>query len=180
MQFYRFWAHALVLSWAHAGAELSLSINKTFPFIPSMQNLSQANGITCWTADQSSLHTSVEGCRKTLNFLRTIPGYRLKQPFELEKRPRVPFRTSTQGSLLTPPFRFHSRPSDCALQIDTRFVDLVDDFSFEDVRRVATDLLEDCQSVGGHGGVASLGQDKGWEVQVVGYIPPSSENRTIL
>ena len=179
MNIHSFWAGAIALGWIHAHAELSLPINNTSPFFPSLPNPSQANDITCWNSSQTSLHTSVDGCRKTLNYLRTIPGYRLKQIFQLDRNPKIPLRTSTERKILTPPFRFHSRPSDCALQIDTRYVDVVDEFSFEDARRAATDMLEECQSVGGYGDVAPLGQDKGWEVQVVGYEPPVTRNQTI-
>ena len=81
--------------------------------------------------------------------------------------------------MVAPPFRFHSVASDCALQILTIRADVIDVFSFEQARAVATNVLEDCQAEGGYGGVGELGKGIGWEVQVVGYTGPS-RNRTVF
>lgn len=180
MQFHVICVTAHLLSWVHSSTALFLRVNETAQVLPVLPTLPQSNEIFCFEPAQQPEKTSVEGCRRTLNYLRGIPTYRLKQSFEMHRRPKIPWRTASGTTLHTPPFLLHAKGSDCAVRIDTLFEDVVDEFSFEEVRRVATDVVEDCQSSGGHGGVGTLGQRKGWEVQVVGYTHPPDRNRTVV
>lgn len=44
----------------------------------------------------------------------------------------------------------------------------MDAFSFEEVRRVAMEVVEECQDSGGFGGWGVLGRAVGWRVRVIG------------
>lgn len=44
----------------------------------------------------------------------------------------------------------------------------MDAFSFEEVRRLATEIVEDCQDLGGRGGWSGIGRGVGWRVRVIG------------
>ena len=168
--------------WAYAGNALFLPLNETSTFLPVLPTIPQAQSILCFNSSQQTKHTTVEGCRSTLNHLRNLPAYRIKQPFQHEKYPKIPFNTEEGSIILTPPFRFHAAGSDCALQISTHITEAIDVFSFYDVRQVGQSILEDCQSEGGYGGVGVLGNRKGWEVQIVGFTKTMelSQNRTIF
>ena len=45
----------------------------------------------------------------------------------------------------------------------------IDDFSFEQARALATEILEVCQDRGGRGGYAPIGHGIGWRVCVIGF-----------
>lgn len=179
-----YWILALLFLWAQTGAGLTLPFNGTsdpFPVLPVLPRVKQ---FTCWNSSQKEVHTSVEGCRSTLNYLRTIHTYRVRQAFQKDKSPKIAIQTHEGRDILCPPFRFHSVKSDCALQVDTVIEDAIDVFSFQEVRARALEILEECQDEGGYGGIGVLGQKKGWEVQVVGYLPPPPPppptDRTVL
>lgn len=101
--------------------------------------------ILCFKAAEGRETTSIDGCRLTLNRIRRLPNYRLKQDFQEGRNPREPSK---------PPYIFHEEGSDCAIQLASGSDTIVDKFSFEQVRSLATDILEDCQTFGGYGGVA--------------------------
>lgn len=140
---------ALLLTlWSYTTSSLSLPL--------------AANRITCFEGGQGRTHTSVDGCRPTLNYLRTLPGYRKPEQFQKDKHPKIP-STSPGQRFRTPPFVWHLSSSDCILQIDTVDPSVVDRFTFEQARALATDVLEDCQKTGGFGGFADLGRGIGWQ-----------------
>lgn len=117
---------------------------------PSNISLILASGysgtrILCFKAAEGRETTSIDGCRLTLNRIRRLPNYRLKQDFQEGRNPKDPFK---------PPYIFHEEGSDCAIQLASGSETIVDKFSFEQVRSLATDILEDCQAFGGYGGVA--------------------------
>jgi len=64
----------------------------------------------------------------------------------------------------------HDLDSTCAIHIAADNSDIIDYFSYSQVRRLATDILGVCQDQGGLGGYAPLGNEIGWTVYVVGTI----------
>ena len=102
--------------------------------------------------------TNVSTCRLTLNEIRKFPSYRLIQPFLEDKLPKSPS---------TPPFAVHHVNSDCVIRIASSDAEIEDRFSWEMVRSVATDIVEDCA----WGGVAGIGKGGAWTVAVLGTGP---------
>ena len=116
--------------------------------------------IQCFQQSQSHVHTDVDGCRPTLNYIRTFPNYRRVQDFMEERYPKIPSK---------PPYAIHHEGSNCALQIASDNPLTIDDFSFEQARALATEILEVCQDRGGRGGFAPIGHGVGWRVCVIGF-----------
>ncbi len=122
--------------------------------------------IVCFTPEASHRTTTVAGCRPTLNHFRSFPNYRLVQDFQqggLYPRPKLPSK---------PPYAVHNVNSDCAVQIASEREGVRDDFSFEQARGLAIEILEECEGKGGRGGVAPIGHGVGWAVSVIGWKVP--------
>ncbi|KAL8856632.1 MAG: hypothetical protein Q9178_006788 [Gyalolechia marmorata] len=143
--------------WTYTAATLSLPI--------------AAPRITCFRADPDRTRTTVEGCRATLNHLKTIPNWKQPRQFETNKSPVIP-ATRPGARPIAPPFLFHVVGSDCVLEIDTVIPNAIDRFSFEQARALAQNLLDDCQDFGGFGGFTDLGRGVGWQVTVLGVDLP--------
>ncbi|KAL9628658.1 MAG: hypothetical protein Q9164_007187 [Protoblastenia rupestris] len=94
--------------------------------------------------------------------MRTFPNYRLVQEFQVNKKPKIPF---------SPPWGLLNRGATCEIQL-SHFGDerMSDKFSFEQIRSLATDIIEDCQPPrgAGVGGWSEIGNQKGWVVKVRG------------
>lgn len=58
--------------------------------------------------------------------------------------------------------------STCAIRIAVAHSDIVDYFSFSQVRRLVTDILAVCRGTEGFGGWAPVGNGIGWTVAVGG------------
>lgn len=128
--------------------------------------------IECFHAGQGRRSTDVDGCRPTLNYFRTFPNYRRIQDFMEGRYPKLPS---------TPPYAVHSVLSTCAIQIASEDPYTIDDFSFEQARALATEILEDCQDHGAYGGFGPIGHGVGWRVSVIGFsLPPDPPDRTGL
>jgi len=149
---------------ARVGADFALPSNSTV-FLPGG---SSRTNILCFEAAQGRETTSIDGCRSTLNYLRGLPHYRLAQLFQERRYPKEPS---------TPPYIFHVRDSNCAIQLACGSTTIIDRFSFEQVRALATDIVEDCQTKGGYGGVAPLGSGVGWTVKVIGHTTADASYR---
>lgn len=116
--------------------------------------------IECFVPKQGRPTTDVDGCRSTLNYFRSFPHYRLIQDFMEDRYPKLPSK---------PPYAVHHVHSNCAVQIASGDPFTIDDFSFEQARALATEILEICQDHGGQGGSAPIGHGVGWTVSVIGY-----------
>ena len=128
--------------------------------------------IECFPANLDRPYTDVEGCRLTLNYLRTFPDYRKIQYFLEGRYPKLPTK---------PPYAIHHQESTCALRINSHDPRVMDDFSFEQARALATEILEVCKDRGGRGGFAPIGHGIGWAVTVVGFeLPPDPPDGTSL
>ena len=128
--------------------------------------------IVCFERDQGFPPTDVDGCRPTLNYFRTFPNYRRIQDFMEDRYPKLPSK---------PPYAVHHKLSNCAVQIASGDPMIIDDFSFEQARALATEILEVCQDSGGHGGTAPIGHGRGWKVSVIGFaLPPDPPDGTGL
>lgn len=120
--------------------------------------------IECFLPARGRSVTDVDGCRATLNHFRSFPKYRLFQNFMEGRYPKLPS---------TPPYAVHHIHSNCAVQIASGNRYTIDDFSFEQARALATEILEICQDHGGLGGAAPIGHGVGWTVTVIGWsLPP--------
>lgn len=171
---------ALLLIWIHPTSGLFLPIDETSSSTSMWPGLPMTNDIRCFNASRTGMQTTVDGCRPTLNHLRTIPGYRSVQAFQSGKAPKVTVQTVDHGEhILVPPFNFHMIGSNCVLRIGTINAREVDSFSFLQARATATDILQRCEDLGEpYGGEADLGRGNGWEVRIVGETP--SMNRTVF
>ena len=120
----------------------------------------------CYEAIPNRPTTSVDGCRSTLNYIKTLPNYRKQQTFLENWWPKEPSR---------PPYAVHHEKSDCAVKISSFNTKQPDKFSFADVRTLATQILEDCEP--GCGGIGLIGSTGVWTVAVIGVgdAPPSAD-----
>ena len=134
-------------------------VNSTAPPRPP----GPVGAIVCFEAHPTRPKTNVDGCRPTLNYFRGFPNYRLVQDFQEGRYPKVPSK---------PPYSVHHKHSNCAIEIASNNPSIRDQFSFEQARALATEILEVCQDKGGRGGTARIGHGIGWRVSVVGYILP--------
>ncbi|MCJ1459355.1 hypothetical protein MMC28_009732 [Mycoblastus sanguinarius] len=126
--------------------------------VPSPLNTTTTtNAIFCWREGET---TTVPGCRDTLNYLRTFPNYRFLQDFQENRVPKLPSK---------PPLLIYAKSSTCAVELRSGDPSVVDQFSFEMVRALATDIVEECQDEGGFGGQAPIGRGLGWKVSFIGY-----------
>ena len=128
--------------------------------------------IICFQHGHGYPPTDVDGCRPTLNYFRTFPNYRRIQDFMEGRYPKLPSK---------PPYAVHHELSNCAVQIASGDPMIIDDFSFEQARALATEILEVCWDSGGHGGTAPIGHGRGWQVSVIGFaLPPDPPDGTRL
>lgn len=144
--------------------QISLPTNNTTTFLPTNNTSTSLpapiGAIECFTYEQGREPTNVDGCRPTLNYIRTFPKYRVIQDFMEDRYPKLPFK---------PPYALHHVHSNCAVQIASESPYIIDDFSFEQARALATEILEVCLNHGGYGGFAPIGHGVGWRVAVVGW-----------
>ena len=128
--------------------------------------------IECFQDGQGRVTTDVDGCRPTLNYFRSFPAYRRIQDFKEGRWPKLPSK---------PPYAIHHELSNCAVQIASDDPSIIDDFSFEQARALATEILEVCRDHGGFGGFAPIGHGRGWRVSVIGFrLPPDPPDGTGL
>lgn len=128
--------------------------------------------IECFQESSSRRTTDVDGCRPTLNYFRSWPNYRSLQEFREQYNPKLPSK---------PPYAVHHEHSNCAVQIASNGPNVADDFSFEQARALATEILEVCRDRGGRGGFAPIGQRSRWRVTVIGFrLPPGPPDQTNL
>ena len=119
--------------------------------------------IECFTFSRGRKTTNVSGCRPTLNYFRGFPNYRKIQDFMEDRYPKNPYK---------PPYSVHQTQSNCAIQIASENPTIIDDFSFEQARALAIEILEVCEDHGSYGGVAPIGHGVGWTVSVIGFTAP--------
>lgn len=81
----------LLLSISSPSTALYIHLNHTSLSLrpASLSSPPLLDGLECFMSSKDNLKTSVDGCRPTLNYLRTIPGYKLLQPFQVDRRPEV-------------------------------------------------------------------------------------------
>ena len=123
--------------------------------------------LRCYEPKPGRSSTSIDGCRPTLNYFRTFPKYRVVQDFLEGWWPKEPS---------PPPYAVHHEASNCAIRIASFDSRVLDRFSFEQVRQLATDILTDCEGNGGVGGIANIGRGLGWTVAVIGIDEPVGGN----
>ena len=122
------------------------------------------NGITCYEQGEKHAPIKIADCRGLLNNLKSIPGYRRVQPFIERQMPVLP--TKRPG---TPPYIWHDESTFCTVEIRVNDTRVIDKFSFEQARSLATEILQDCESSGGWGGESVIGEkQEGWYVRTVG------------
>lgn len=100
--------------------------------------------------------TTIASCRQTLRMMSTFKPRYQEQEFTMGSKPKQPH---------PPPFGFHAFDSDCIIEIYSSYLTVSDRFSWEQVRVLAQQILQDCQDQGlSAGGRASIGNDIGWQV----------------
>ncbi|KAL9125010.1 MAG: hypothetical protein Q9217_005725 [Psora testacea] len=122
----------------------------------------RSNEINCFEHVAGLYPTDIEGCRPNLNIIRMFPNYRLVQEFQGNKKPKKPWM---------PPWGLRRRGSTCDIQLSSNGDDsIIDKFSYEQIRGLATDIVQECQPPDGAGvgGWAPIGRHIGWIVRVLG------------
>lgn len=109
--------------------------------------------IVCFPTNRGLKGTDVNGCRPSLNKLRTFKDYAVKQDFVIGDYPRPRFPHP-------PPYYIHPYPSTCNLTIVGHFQGQRTWFSFKDVRTRATEIVQHCMDESkGAGGWSMIGED---------------------
>ena len=147
-------------------ADLSLSM----PEAPAASNLSKLP-YTCYDPADSRVPITVDDCRETMRLIRQMPNYRLVQEFERKRKPLIPVEGSRE--FRAPPFLVAPEDTKCGLEINDILRGFVDKFSFLQVKELAQDIVEECNSPGkpGYGGQWSIGQHNHWRVRIFGISP---------
>lgn len=110
---------------------------------------------------EDGARTTVAGCRPVLNYMKGFANYKLIQPFQEGRCPTIPGDQK-------PPLLLFAKTATCAIEIASQRKGFVDAFSFEEVRTVATEVVEECQNSGGFGGSGALGRGMEWRVRIIG------------
>ena len=159
-------------------ATIPLSLSAPSPSRPStsLSLTAPSKNYLCYDASHGTHPITIEACRKTLAILRQFPNYRNPQEFKEGSFPSLP------GGI-TPPYLIGAEDSTCDLVIEARFSGIVEEFSFEQARTLATNIIVDCSSDGnpGYGGESPIGRKLGgWLVRAKGPEVDSSVNSTRL
>lgn len=134
--------------------------------LPTSPSLLNASTLTTHTYPihcyrEGDVHTSLEGCRPTINQFRSFPAYRTRQLFRMGRFPLLPRQ---------PPFILHYPGADCAIGVACVLPFRDDLFSWEQVRAAALAVAAECEDSYGYGGWTSVGQGMGWDVRVLGWV----------
>ena len=156
-------------------SSLALRAESTNSTPNSLATLPFPDGIECFPAREGTEPPTFAGCRPTLNEIHHFPKYRRIQRFENDKWPKEPS---------VPPFSIHHHASNCLVLIATLNPSVTDRFSFEQVKGIAQDIIEQCSPTGCLGGVSPIGSRVGWTVTVYGTSGPPTlplaTNTTVL
>ncbi len=97
-----------------------------------------------------------------------MPDYRRVQEFQRDKKPSIP--VEGRRHFRTPPFVIDAEGTICGLEISDTLYGAVDRFSFAQVRALATDIVEECNSPGkaGYGGQWPIGPNGSWTIRIFG------------
>ena len=123
------------------------------------------NVANCYSAGPAISRTSFRECQPVFRSLQrqfTSPEYRLKHRFVWHRSPRFPS---------TPPYHFTVPGYNCQLNITARSPATIGEFSFEQAKLLAQEVLQDCLDEGRfYGGWGPLDPNKaiGWRVEITG------------
>ncbi|KAL2037096.1 hypothetical protein N7G274_010223 [Stereocaulon virgatum] len=143
---------------------ISTAISQSLaPTTTTTTTYSRPNGIICYKyGDRKHVPVKIADCRPLFNSLKSLPGYRHVQPFVERQTPILPMKRPR-----TPPYIWHDEGTFCTVEIMVNDTRVVDKFSFEQARSLATEILQDCES--GWGGESVIGEkQEGWYVRVLG------------
>ncbi len=164
-----------------AASQISPPVNLSLPVFeaPAASNVSSPPYI-CYTPGVSRLPITVEDCRDTLRIIRNMPDYRRVQEFQRDKKPVIPMEG--RRGFHAPPFVVDAEGTICGLEISDKIYGVVDRFSFAQVRELATDIVEECNSPGkpGYGGQWPIGQNGRWMIRIFGIKEDPPMNVTSL
>lgn len=164
-----------------AASQIPPPVNLFLPVFeaPAASNLSSPS-YTCYDPGVTRLPITVEDCRDTLRIIRNFPDYRRVQEFQRNKKPQIP--EEGRRGFRAPPFVIDAEGTICGLEISDKIYGVVDKFSFAQVRELATDIVEDCNSPGkpGYGGQWSIGENRHWMIRVFGIKDDPPMNVTSL
>ena len=161
--------------WISTAFSISLPLNTTAAAITT--TFPTSNDIVCYKQGDHHVPITVADCRFLLNNLKGIPNYRRVQPFMEGHMPRLPTKDPS-----TPPYVWHDPETSCTVEIIANNPQLIDMFSFEQARSLATEIIQDCQDTGGFGGESVIGVEKvGWMVRAMGIeLDPGVSNDTTV
>ena len=144
-------------------ANLSLPVFEA----PAASNLSSPSYM-CFSPGDTRLPITVDDCRDTLKIVRNMENYGRVQEFQRNKKPLI--REEGRRGFRAPPFLFNADEGLCGLEITDKFDGVIDKFSFKQVRELAQDIVEECNSAGksGYGGQWTIGQNGYWMIRIFG------------
>ena len=132
-------------------------------------NLDSGHGaIHCHDRREYPRLATVDLCRPILAQIHSWPSFSRTQTFEEFMLPGV----EINGKRLYPPFRWSVPDGNCVIELSPLLPGMMDEFSFSDVKSLATDILESCEHEGNHGGTGRIGGKQGWFVNVFGSRTP--------
>lgn len=155
---------------------LSLSATSSARSSTPLSLVTPSRNYPCYDARYRTFPINIETCRKTLGILRQFPHYRNMQEFKEGRLPSLP------GGI-TPPFLIGAEDTTCEVVIEARLAGIVEEFSFEQARTLATSIIEECSSEGnpGYGGESPIGRKlEGWVVRAKGSGVDTNFNSTHL
>ena len=134
---------------------------------PAASNLSRPP-YTCYDPSPTRMAVTVNDCREAFRIIRSMPNYRRVQEFERKKKPLIP--VEGRREFRAPPFLIAPEDTKCALEINDIMPGFVDKFSWEQVKELGQDILEECNSPGmpGYGGQSRIGENNRWKVRIFG------------
>ena len=167
-----FWNHRVSASpyaKPQAASQIPPPANLSLPVFeaPAASNISSPPYI-CYGPADTRLPITVEDCRDTLRIVRNMPDYRRVQEFQRNKKPLIPVE---QGrGFRSPPFVVDAEGTICGLEIADKIYGVADKFSFAQVRELAQDIVEECNSPGkaGYGGQWTIGEKGYWMIRIFG------------
>ncbi|MDI1487982.1 MAG: hypothetical protein OHK93_007256 [Ramalina farinacea] len=143
----------------------------------SLPTLPPIGAVTCFADGQGipAYPTSISSCRPTLRSITQYPSYRSRQTFFIGPTRRYPKLPSE------PPYHITEPSDSCKIDVYSSKDQVTALFSFQDVRNMATEILQHCEDYGtGKGGVSRIGQmaekqqSEFWMVAVRGKEPAAS------
>ena len=118
--------------------------------------------VRCFGPEQYDTYVDYPRCRPVLDVLTSYDHAQTPHRFIYRQEPRIPY---------APPFHFWQDDRGCAITVSTWNKHAVEEFSMQQLRRIATNLLIQCWDQGGYGGLQQVISPDGWWISIHGPAP---------